>query len=278
MTHTTHVEDPQLIEISCGGTKLSEMTHHYSLAAGYSCPGAKECLSKAHRKTGKIKDGKDTKFRCYAASMEATYPSRRAKVWRNLELLKSTEDKTKLIQDSVDHYAPSCRVLRPHVAGDYFSQEYFNSMMRFAEQNPSILVYFYTKSLHFWAAYLDREGDLPHNVVANASWGGAYDHLIEEYSMKSVMVQYHPEPSIDEWTDHDDNLAMIHPVNWRGPRLAGGAPVFYQMIHGTQPKGSEASKALSGLRKSGWTGYNKKTKSKTINIKTKRTYEEQLSW
>ena len=50
----------------------------FTLPAGYTCPGAKDCLSRADRITGKIKDGPDTEFRCFAASAEAVYPSLRA--------------------------------------------------------------------------------------------------------------------------------------------------------------------------------------------------------
>jgi hypothetical protein len=47
----------------------------FSLPAGWSCPGAAACLSKADRGTGKVKDGPATSFRCYAATMEARHTS-----------------------------------------------------------------------------------------------------------------------------------------------------------------------------------------------------------
>ena len=60
----------------------------FSLPSGYTCPGAKECLSYANRKTGKIKDGQHTKFRCFQASAEAVYPSLRNMVWNNFDALR----------------------------------------------------------------------------------------------------------------------------------------------------------------------------------------------
>ena len=64
--------------------KLSLKLKTFTLPAGHTCPGAKDCLSRANRETGKIQDGPDTEFRCFAASAEATYPSLRKMVWHNL--------------------------------------------------------------------------------------------------------------------------------------------------------------------------------------------------
>ena len=47
----------------------------FSLPSGYSCPFADECLSKADRNTGKVTDGKNTKFRCFSTSTESVFPT-----------------------------------------------------------------------------------------------------------------------------------------------------------------------------------------------------------
>src|SRR5262245_37884234 len=65
----------QPLRFGQGNAKLSQGITTFSLPAGWTCPAAKECLSKADRKTGHIKDGKHVKFRCYAASMECRRPS-----------------------------------------------------------------------------------------------------------------------------------------------------------------------------------------------------------
>ena len=70
--------------------KLSLKLKTFTLPAGHTCPGANECLSRADRITGKIKDGPNTLFRCFAASAEAVYPSLRKMVWHNFELIKAT--------------------------------------------------------------------------------------------------------------------------------------------------------------------------------------------
>ena len=64
-------------------------------------------MSRANRETGKIQDGPDTLFRCFAASAEATYPSLRKMVWHNFELLRDA-----LIQDKKAGFENS-----PHTAG-----------------------------------------------------------------------------------------------------------------------------------------------------------------
>jgi hypothetical protein len=48
--------------------------------------------------------------------------------------------------------------------------------------------------------------------------------------------------------DHDDSHAAD--PNWRNLNFA-------LLIHGSQPAGSKASKALQQLKKKGWTGYGK---------------------
>ena len=57
---------------------LTDKRKIYSLdlLSGYSCPHADECLSKAVVQPNgkrKIKDGKNTKFRCFSASQEVQY-------------------------------------------------------------------------------------------------------------------------------------------------------------------------------------------------------------
>ncbi len=71
-----------------GNAKLGTFIHTLSLPAGWSCPGAKDCLSKANRETGKLTDGKETVFRCFAASAEALRPNVRDSRWNNFELLR----------------------------------------------------------------------------------------------------------------------------------------------------------------------------------------------
>jgi len=238
----------ELLKLNKGNAKLGNGIYTFSLPAGYSCPGAKECLSRAGRESGKIQDGLETKFRCFAASDEARLPSVRKQRWHNFELLKnkSTSQMVELIQASLPKKATLIRI---HVSGDFFNPQYFDAWVEIAQKNPSRTFYAYTKMLHLWVG---RKDDIPPNLKLNASRGGIHDWMIDTYGLKSAEVVFtEAEANIKGLPiDHDDSYAY------------GSNRSFALLIHGTQPAGSEASKALQVLRKNGWTGYSKKARVK----------------
>ena len=214
------------------GLKLKTFT----LPAGYTCPGAKDCLAFADRKTGKITDGEHTEFRCFMASLEATFPSLRNMVWDNLtsirEALKSgVEACADLICESLPK---KFDVMRVHVGGDYFNVKYLQAWIEVAKRNPNKVFYSYSKSLHFFKQFA-----LPENLVLTASRGGKYDELIDIHGWKEALVVYSEQEAADKGLeiDHDDTHAAF------------GKEDFALLIHGTQPKGSTASQALSALKK-----------------------------
>ena len=124
-----------------GNAKLTNI-HTFSLPAGWSCPFAKDCLSRANRDTGRIQDGPNTVFRCFSASNEMR-PSVRNARWHNLRLLrgKSKAGLTRLILASLPNDATTVRI---HV-GDFFSRHFDAWLV--AHRRPGILFYAYTKSL-----------------------------------------------------------------------------------------------------------------------------------
>ncbi len=134
-------------------------------------------------------------------------------------------------------------VIRVHVAGDFFNQAYFNAWMEVAKKRTDIIFYAYTKSIGYWVNQL---GNIPSNFKLNASYGGKQDNLIEQYNLKSVKVVYTVEQAGDMVIDHDDTSAFMQDKS------------FALLLHGVQPKGSDASKALSVLKKQGIHGYGKK--------------------
>ena len=227
----------------------------FSLPSGYTCPGARECLSFANRKTGKIKDGKHTKFRCFQASAEATYPSLRKMVWDNYDALRKVSKKAeqgkesvemaKLILQSLQHI--KFDILRVHVGGDFFSDAYFRAWSIVAKTMPEKLFYAYTKSLKTWEAF---RLSIPVNLVLTSSRGGEWDELIDKYDLKCSEVVFSEEEAAEKELeiDHDDSHA------------AYGDESFALLMHGTQPAGSDASKALQKLKKKGKTGYSNKRK------------------
>jgi hypothetical protein len=228
--------DRELLSFSNGNAKLPKSILTVSLPAGFSCPGAHKCMARADPDTGKISDGKHAEFRCFSASNEVIYPNVRESRWRNLRLLnqaRTVEGMTDLINASLPKLAFAVRI---HVSGDFFNQDYFDAWMAVARLRPQTKFYAYTKSLTYWAA---RKSDIPANMRLVASRGGKFDHLIDEHGFPEARVFMHPEEAeaLGVEIDHDDSLAMDPNVQ-----------VVGLLLHGTQPKGSEASATIKRLK------------------------------
>jgi len=229
-----------------GNAKLGKKVMTFSLPAGYSCPFAKDCLSKADKDTGTLTDGKHTQFRCFSASSESIYKNTRIAHWHNYDALKGlkTEQMAELINASIPKNTGMVRI---HVSGDFFNQAYFDAWMLVANINPAVVFYAYTKSIGYW---VERLGSIPANLKLTASFGGKNDKLIEKHNLKSarVVYSYAEAEELGLEIDHDDSHAFKTDYS------------FALIIHGGQPKGSAASKAKQALKKEGWEGYTKKNK------------------
>lgn len=227
-----------------GNAKLNSNIGILDLPAGYTCKFADKCLSFANRLTGKIKDGKDTKFRCFAASAECVFPSVRRKRWYNFELLKSartTENMANLIQTSLPQ---NTNYIRVHASGDFFNESYFLAWLNVAINNPAIIFYGYSKCLNFLVKYKKH---IPHNFRFTASAGGKLDDLISKHKMIYAKVVFTVKEATDAnlEIDHDDS----HSIEFKAS--------YALLLHNTQPAGSAASAAVSLLRKAGLGGYGK---------------------
>ena len=233
--------DAELAEYLQGNRKIYSL----DLLSGWSCPHAKDCLSKAIVQDNgkrKIKDGKDTQFRCFSASQEVQYTNVYNSRKHNFDLLRNLhfEDMVELINGSLPKNAG---IVRIHVAGDFFSQQYLDAWYIVALRNPKILFYAYTKSLRFWVGGVTEMPTL-HNFVLTASYGGRDDHMIDQFNLRSAKVVF-SEAEAEELglaIDHDDSHAAK-------PSLRDNS--FALLIHGTQPAGSEASTALKKLKGKG---------------------------
>lgn len=241
---------------------LTDKRKVYSLdlLSGWTCPFAKECLSKVKvDKNGKkrVVDGPDTKFRCFSASQEVFFPSVYNRRKYNTDLLKarknSMEDMRDLIMESMPENMGICRI---HAAGDFFNPLYFDAWVWVAYHNPDRLFYAYTKSIPYVVNW-DRR-TLPKNFVVTGSRGGRADHLITRHKLREAIVVFDEQTAWDAdlEIDHDDSHAS-------DPSKKNQS--FALLIHGIQPKGSEAGKALSALGgKGGKSSYNKKVGSKYV--------------
>lgn len=223
-----------------GNAKLAADVLTFSLPAGYTCPCAKDCLAKADIDTGRIVDGPDSKFRCYAASTEAYASSARVSRHRNMNLLKAARTKKRMKELILESTDPRWGKVRLHASGDFFNQTYFEAWMEAAMERSDTLFYGYTKSLRFWVKYLYKEmKDWPSNVRLTASVGGRDDHLIERYGLVSAVVVGHPEEAeaLGLPIDKDDSHAMVADHD------------FALLLHNTQPAGSEAAKKVLRMRR-----------------------------
>ena len=216
--------------------KLGVKLKTFTLPSGYTCPGAKDCLAFADRKTGKITDGEDTEFRCFMASLEATFPSLREMVWNNLTLIrKALKNGVDACADLICESLPKkFDVMRVHVGGDYFSREYFMAWCEVAKRNPDKVFYSYSKSLVVIAGI-----PKPDNLVLTASRGGKYDDLIDRLGWKEAVVVFSEQEAKDKGLeiDHDDTHAAFGKEN------------FALLLQGSQPMESAASEALKQIKK-----------------------------
>src|SRR4051794_12168357 len=93
---TSTIPDSDLLIFAQGNAKLDRAIDHFSLPAGWSCPGALQCLARAVEKgtddKGRpkygVEDGPDVVYRCFSASEEARYPQLRVIRWHNWDMLK----------------------------------------------------------------------------------------------------------------------------------------------------------------------------------------------
>lgn len=248
----------KLLKFSKGNAKLDKRIYTFSIPSGYTCPFAKECLSKADRKSGRVKDGKSTRFRCFSASQEALFKPVRKSRWDNLEVLKNalsvyrelpdnedTQDKVRAMAWVIYKSLPKkAKLVRIHVGGDFFSQDYFDAWLQVAREKPDVIFYAYTKSLRYWTLRLK---EIPDNFRLTASYGGSEDELIAQHGLRYAKVVFSEKEAKANGLsiDHDDSHAI------------GNGPSFALLIHGTQPAATPAAKALSVLKKAGNFGYNK---------------------
>lgn len=220
----------QLLKFSAGNKKLAKYIATFTLPAGKCCPFAEACRTVVGIKDNKPKiydlqtGTNHMQFRCYAANLEALYPQLRTMVNYNLNLLKSCstfENMVDLIDDSLPR---EYEVIRLHVGGDFFSEDYFKAWVYVAKLNPEILFYGYTKSIPYWVKWKDI---IPANMVLTASYGGKHDDMIEINDLKNVKIftAEHEAYMDGRKIDKDDSLA-------RNPNVKR----FGLLLHGNQPK------------------------------------------
>lgn len=224
--------------------KLEKKTgklYSFSMLSGHNCPFAKDCLSRAVKQndgTMKIVDGKDTVFRCFSASQEVLFPAVYAQRKHNQDAIRSCKnDRAKMREMILEALPLKSKVIRIHIGADFITANYFRAWCDVARLTPNVLFYAYTKSLRFWVA--DRDY-IPENMVLTASRGGLEDSLISQHNLREAVVVFSEAEAAEKGLaiDTDDSHAAL-------PELRNKS--FALLIHGVQPKGSEAGKAVREL-------------------------------
>ena len=257
------LERLQMLKFSNANTKIKKLSqvrqlakyllkpHHkiysFDLLSGFSCPFADKCLSKAVLVDGKrrIKDGPNTQFRCFSASQEVVYTNvynLRKNNYEHLKTLNTGENIPQRMAEAIDYALPvNAGIVRIHVAGDFFNENYFKAWMLVAKLNPTVLFYAYTKSLVFWIRAMESSG-IPSNLVLTASRGGRQDDLIDSHQLREAVVVFSEKEAENKnlVIDYDDSHAAR-------PDLHNDS--FALLIHGVQQKGSEAANALKTLKR-----------------------------
>lgn len=233
-----------LREVEALAPYLANRRHICSLdlLSGVTCPGAKDCRSCVSEDcNGKrtIKDGPDTEFRCFSASQEIVYPNVYNARKHNTDIMKGLKSASQIRTMILNSLPSNLGILRYHVGGDFFKLSYLQAAIMVAESMSDRLFYAYTKSLHHLAKVdcmdLSR-GLIRPNFLVTTSRGGKFDHLIEPLNARTATVVFDEAQAGGLPLDHDDSHAAT----------IGGS--FALLLHGVQPKGSEASKALVKLR------------------------------
>lgn len=215
--------------------------YSFDLISGHSCPFAQDCLAKViimPDGSKKLIDGKDANVRCFSASQEVIYKNVYNSRMHNFNLIKSNDDKINFIES---HLPKDAGIVRIHVAGDFFNQDYFDAWVEVSKNNPNVLFYAYTKSLPYWVARLN---EIPDNFILTASYGGRRDALIKKHNLRSVKIVHstYQARKLKLQIDHDDSHAAIPSKKHKD---------FALLIHGIQKTKTKASKAIQRMKKLG---------------------------
>lgn len=224
-------------------TTLGGRVYSFDILSGHTCPYARDCHSRAIETSEgvRIADGVETVFRCFSASQEVSFPTvYRARKTNMDAILPAAADDPARAADMLLSALPSdADIVRIHVAGDFKTRNYFRAWQLVAAAEPKRLFYAYSKSLPFWVGSEEFAADgVAENFRLTASRGGHADRLIDAHGLREARVVFSEAEAeaLNLPIDHDDSHAATR----------GGS--FALLIHGAQPKGSEAGKAVRALK------------------------------
>lgn len=234
-----------MLKFSFGNSKMNKLASYlglrknsvatFDLPAGYTCPMANLCQTYSNRLTGKITDGQNSKFRCYAANLESAFPSVRKLRWYNFDLLKSTgfnvQGMTQLIEVSLPK---GIKVIRIHSSGDYFNENYFNAWVNVAKNHPEIKFFGYTKVL----TYVNADKSPNFNLIY--SYGGKMDNQVKNEPVAYVVNTVSDGHALGLTVSCQENPSDDYDYITAGKSFA-------LALHGIQPKRSRGLTAEQGI-------------------------------
>lgn len=168
--------------------KATLKTYNFDIPAGKTCIGADAC-----------------KAYCYAMRGFYRMPNVVAKHESNLSASKRDDFVSQMVYEI--HQLKDVDAIRIHSAGDFYSKEYLGKWMDIALFNPNIIFYCYTKSIPLFV-----KTKLPANLRVIYSRGGKYDHVIDQYGLRSCsLVNSYSDES--DSSDYDDSMIVFSDKN-----------------------------------------------------------------
>lgn len=231
------------MKFSSGNSKMNMLAKHlgfsknqvvaFDLPAGFTCPAANLCLAYANRQTGKITDGKDAQFRCYASSTESAFPNSRHAHWHNYDALEACNGVYGMASAILAALPKNVKVVRVHASGDYYKRDYFDAWCLVAAVRPDVVFFGYTKILEY------VQFEKPENFHLVYSFGGKFD------------AQVTTEPVSYVVTSEAEAVARGLPLGcaeaWSDYYLILNGQSFALVVHGTQKKGTKKSRQAKNL-------------------------------
>lgn len=219
-----------------------QKVYSFDLLAGHSCPFAKRCLAKVEIIDGKFKviDGPDQEHRCYASMLEVrpNVYNLHAHNYKALTSLRTIDEMVEVIQAALPKDAG---IVRIHSSGDFFNSTYFQAWLKVISHNPNVLFYAYTKCLPFWINNLETVERLS-NLVLTASDGGTHDEFIVKHNLRQAIVTFSESEGLASGLEFDDDDSHAADPSKRDQS-------FLLLLHGSQPKGTEAGEALKAINR-----------------------------
>ena len=154
--------------------------------------------------------------------LEAVFNGYRNLIWENFNTIRDIRN-VNTIATMINQAIPvKAKLIRIHVTGDFYNETYFKAWLKVVTMNPNKTFYGYTKRIDLLIKYKSK---IPNNLILTASIGGKYDHLINEYRLKSARVVYTiaEAESLGLTINDNEEIALM------------GNESFAILLHGTQP-------------------------------------------